>query len=218
MAFEEIFRFKKFLPEKLIAYGFESAGGAYYLRAPLLGGQFILLVKIDGGIFTDLTDAETGEKFLPFYVDSAEGAFVGEVKSAARALLQDVAENCCVAQIFKQRQTSALLAYAQSAFATPPEYLWEKFPDNAVLRRADSKKWYAAILTTDGAKFFKEGRVEVVDLRASPTQIAALTKGERYFDGYHMNKKHWYTIVLDGSVCDEELFERLAVSYALAIK
>jgi predicted DNA-binding protein (MmcQ/YjbR family) len=35
--------------------------------------------------------------------------------------------------------------------------------------------------------------------------------------GYHMNKKHWNTVVLDGSVPDDELEELVAHSYALVV-
>ncbi len=40
----------------------------------------------------------------------------------------------------------------------------------------------------------------------------------KYFPGYHMNKKHWYTICLDGSVEPVELYQRLDLSYKLAKK
>ena len=39
-----------------------------------------------------------------------------------------------------------------------------------------------------------------------------------YYPGWHMNKNSWYTIVLDGSVRDDELIRRLDESYMLAEK
>jgi len=33
--------------------------------------------------------------------------------------------------------------------------------------------------------------------------------------GYHMNKKHWNTVILDGSVPDKEIFEWIDHSYDL---
>ena len=35
--------------------------------------------------------------------------------------------------------------------------------------------------------------------------------------GYHLNKRHWVTITLDGSVPDETLFELLEDSYDLVV-
>jgi predicted DNA-binding protein (MmcQ/YjbR family) len=36
--------------------------------------------------------------------------------------------------------------------------------------------------------------------------------------GYHLNKKHWNTIVLDGSLPDEELEELIQHSYDLVVE
>lgn len=46
------------------------------------------------------------------------------------------------------------------------------------------------------------------DLRA---RYAAITPG------YHLNKRHWNTVVLDGSVPDEELLELIDHSYDLVV-
>ena len=35
--------------------------------------------------------------------------------------------------------------------------------------------------------------------------------------GYHMNKKHWNTLVSDGSVPDDDLYELIEHSYALVV-
>jgi predicted DNA-binding protein (MmcQ/YjbR family) len=47
-----------------------------------------------------------------------------------------------------------------------------------------------------------------VDLRA---RYAAITSG------YHLNKRHWNTVVLNGSVPDEELLELIDHSYELVL-
>jgi predicted DNA-binding protein (MmcQ/YjbR family) len=36
--------------------------------------------------------------------------------------------------------------------------------------------------------------------------------------GYHLNKKHWNTITLDGSVADDELDELIEHSYRLVVE
>ena len=42
--------------------------------------------------------------------------------------------------------------------------------------------------------------------------------GKKYFPAYHMNKKSWYTIKLDGTVDFDEICKRLADSYKSATK
>jgi len=36
--------------------------------------------------------------------------------------------------------------------------------------------------------------------------------------GYHMNKKHWNSVILDGSIPDHELLRMMNHSYALIVK
>ena len=79
-------------------------------------------------------------------------------------------------------------------------------PGNAVWRRKDSQKWYGTILTIAGNKVGLETSdiVEIIDLRMKKEQAEEVLARKHYYPGWHMNKKSWYTIVLDGSVSDEE--------------
>lgn len=36
--------------------------------------------------------------------------------------------------------------------------------------------------------------------------------------GYHMNKRHWNTVILDGSIPEDEVLEMIDASYALVVK
>jgi len=57
-----------------------------------------------------------------------------------------------------------------------------------------------------------------VKLKCDPSY--ALELREKYrsvIPGYHMNKKHWNTILLDGSVPDKEVFSWIDHSYDLVI-
>ena len=71
-------------------------------------------------------------------------------------------------------------------------------------------------------KWFCFVNVETFDfcnIKCAPDWIVDLQ--ERYegvTPAYHMNKKHWYTMILDGSVERRELFRRIDESYRLAVK
>jgi predicted DNA-binding protein (MmcQ/YjbR family) len=55
-----------------------------------------------------------------------------------------------------------------------------------------------------------------INLKCDPAQAVELR--ERYssvIPGYHMNKKHWNTIYVDGSVSDKEIFSWIDHSYKL---
>jgi predicted DNA-binding protein (MmcQ/YjbR family) len=57
-----------------------------------------------------------------------------------------------------------------------------------------------------------------INLKCDP--VFAIELRERYPDvraGYHMNKKHWNTVMLNGSVPDREVFSWIDHSYNLII-
>jgi predicted DNA-binding protein (MmcQ/YjbR family) len=55
-----------------------------------------------------------------------------------------------------------------------------------------------------------------VNLKCDPTLAIELReKYDSVSPGYHMNKKHWNTILLDGSIPDMELFSWIDHSYNL---
>ena len=61
-------------------------------------------------------------------------------------------------------------------------------------------------------------KIDIIDLRIDPNILPTIVDGEKYFLGYHMNKKNWFTIRLDGSVPIEEIFEWVDKSFLLAQK
>ena len=57
-----------------------------------------------------------------------------------------------------------------------------------------------------------------INLKCDP--VLAIELRERYssvIPGYHMNKKHWNTIYIDGSVPDKEVFSWIDHSYDLIL-
>jgi predicted DNA-binding protein (MmcQ/YjbR family) len=55
-----------------------------------------------------------------------------------------------------------------------------------------------------------------INLKCDP--IMAIELRERYssvIPGYHMNKKHWNTVLADGTIPDKEIFEWIDHSYNL---
>ena len=113
-----------------------------------------------------------------------------------------------------------IIEYVRKKYGDELEFLWEKFPDNAIWRRKDNKKWYGALLTVSKRKLGIDSDeiIEIIDLRMKPEDIEAKADKLKYFRGYHMNKKHWITICLDDTVSVEEIQQGIDESYTLAIK
>lgn len=207
--------------DKLNAYGFAEADGAFRYQTKLMDGQFLMEVYIkDGEVQTKLLDLDNGCEYTLHTISDAQGGFVTAVRTAYENVLLDICDKCFVDDIFKSDCAKAVMQYVSQKYDTPLEFLWKKFPDNAIYRRKDNKKWYAAILTVGRNKIGLEGsdKIEILDLRIDPTQMEATIDNKRYFPGYHMNKKNWYTICLDGSIEKDEIFKRIDVSFDLAKK
>lgn len=222
MITDNIFKRKEVNISKLIAFGFALENGEYVYRTFLLDGQFSLSVTIgpDKSLKTKLVDTATQEEYTLHLVDSACGAFVGAVRAEYEKILTKICEACFETQVFKSPYAHEVITYVRKTFGDELEYLWTKFPDNAIVRRKDNRKWYLAILTVSRRKLGldSEEPVEILDLRILPEELSGIVDGKRYFYGYHMNKKHWFTICLDGSVPIEEIYEWIDKSYSLAKK
>lgn len=58
-----------------------------------------------------------------------------------------------------------------------------------------------------------------VNLKCDPLKAELLrAQYPAVLPGYHMNKRHWNTVVLDGSLADEEIRAMIDESYALVVK
>jgi len=58
-----------------------------------------------------------------------------------------------------------------------------------------------------------------VNLKCDPERALELRdEYESIIPGYHMNKQHWNTVILDGTVPDELLGELIEHSYTLVVK
>lgn len=215
--------FAKRVPDfkKLSGFGFQEISGGYFYRTEISDGQFKMRVSVIGDeISTEVTDGETGEEYSLFLVEDAVGSFVGAVRAEYERVLSEIAGKCFLKCVFKYEYTQAVIEYVRKKYGGELEFLWEKFDDNAVWRRRDNRKWYGAVLTVARDKFGfpSKEKVEVLDLRTDPERIDETVDGKRIFYGYHMNKRHWITIILDGSVGLDEIYKLIDESYILAAK
>lgn len=218
----EAFNCISFDAQKLLAFGFVKEKTGYKYTCLLMNGQFEMRVFIAdlGEIEAAVFDVETGEEYVLVKVEEAVGAFVGQVRLEYEAVLERIAEQCGRVQVFKSDCARQIIQYVEQTYKDKLEFLWPKSPQNAIFRRADNRKWYAAVLTVQKNKIGLSGEdaVEVIDLRTPTAEIERLVDGRRYFGGYHMNKKHWITICLDNSVPVDEICRRIDESYHLAKK
>ena len=216
----KIFARKKAEEDRLHAYGFKRVADKYEYAVMICGQMRLTVTVKDGQVFTGVYDTETEEPYTLFLVEDAAGEFVGRVRAEYTRVLEDIAEKCFSTQIFACANTAAVLGYVRKRYGDEPEFLWEDTPDCAILRRGDTKKWYAVIMTVAYRKIGLDidGTTEVLNMRIDPDELDRIVDNATYFRGWHMNKKRWTTMLLDGSAPYSELVCRLDASYALAVK
>ncbi|MGR6980975.1 MmcQ/YjbR family DNA-binding protein [Testudinibacter sp. P27/CKL/0425] len=113
------------------------------------------------------------------------------------------------------RQT--LLTYISTNYAVDVEYLWKTHPNYAVFRHSNNRKWFVLIADVERHKIGLEGsgRVDLMNLKAPPELIDSLRQAKGFLPAYHMNKEHWISLLLDGSVSESEILELLDLSFQL---
>ncbi|MDR0492375.1 MAG: MmcQ/YjbR family DNA-binding protein [Nitrososphaerota archaeon] len=207
--------------KKLVPFGFTIDNGTYTYTTSIVNGQFQMIITIldDGTINTKVIDSASNEYVL-HRISEAAGPFVSTVRTDYENSLHKIAEKCFEPDIFKSKYAQKIIQYVQDTYHDELEFLWQRFPNNAVFRRKDTNKWYGALLTLSKRKIGlnSDEIIDILDLKTKPEKIEAIVDGKKYFPGYHMNKKHWYTICLDGSVPIEEIFQLIDTSYKLSAK
>mgnify|MGYP003522132853 FL=1 len=118
----------------------------------------------------------------------------------------------------KRKSANDLIGYAEQKYGDKPEYLWERFPQFAAIRKHENKKWYCLLGTVEKSKVGLKGDeiIEVANFKIVPKELPGLLKKPGYLPAYHMNKKSWVTVVLDGTVPLTEIKKLLDKSYTLA--
>lgn len=106
--------------------------------------------------------------------------------------------------------------YVKKQYGTVPEYLWKESPESAVLRHPNGK-WYAVLMQVEKSKLGLEGdtKVDIIDVKCDPDMVGLLTQTYGFLPGYHMNKKYWLTMLLDGTVSEAKILDFLDMSYDL---
>ena len=112
------------------------------------------------------------------------------------------------------RQT--VFDYIKKKYRVSPEYPWRKYDGNAVFRHTDNNKWFALVMDVDASSLGLPGgaSVDVIDLKIDDLFFRdMLIREDGILPAYHMNKMHWITVLLDGTVPDEKVYDLLDMSF-----
>ncbi|MBE6674699.1 MAG: hypothetical protein E7596_06295 [Ruminococcaceae bacterium] len=212
-----IFKNKTLNTDKLISFGFKKVGDVYEFATNIVDGQLnvALTVFSNGTLETKVTDNAFGEEYTLHLVESAFGSFVGQVREEYKLLLKEIEESCYETEYIKHSQTREILEGVYEKYKDAPEFPFEE--ETLVLRRKDNQKWYMIKMSIKPQRLGLEGEdlIEVINVKIDPEELNRVVDDNKYFRAYHMNKKMWATIVLDGRLPTSEILKRIDDSYNL---
>lgn len=201
-------------------YGFVKKENNFVYVKDILAGRFNLTIKIslNGEITTKLIDKEVNDEYILHLVEFANGEFVTSIKAEYERVLKDIQSKCFKKQVFRSFQAKNVIDYCYKKYGDCLEFLWEKVDDNAIIRRKDTRKWYAVFMLIAKNKLGLEGEeiIEVLNLKLGKEKVSNLIDNKKYFKAYHMNKNYWITILLDESKSVKEILNLVDISHSLA--
>lgn len=214
------FQDRKINYKNLLKYGFIKENDCYVFESKTHDDNFKIIVEISKNKKTSkIIDLQTNSEYILVDVKNTYGNFLGKLKEEYDEILKDITKKCTTKDIFKGKQEKEIISYVKKKYGDDLEFLWDKFPTDAVLRNKINSKWYAAVLTINENKLVAntDNLITIIDLRCHKEKINEIVDNNKIFKGYHMNKNNWITIKLDGSMPTKEICNMIDESYKISL-
>lgn len=205
---------------ELLKYGFTQENEIYSYHRKIYDEQFEMNVTVANNKMTaKLFDLSTNEEYILVDIQASTGDFVGKLREEYQNELQSIITKCTIPNVFKSKQAKEIIKYIKEKYNDNLEFLWKKFPENAVWRNKKNKKWYAILLVISERKLGLDSDkiIDILDLRYEKDKIKEIIDNDKIFAGYHMNKDSWITIRLDGSVKTKKILQLIDNSYNISL-
>lgn len=117
-------------------------------------------------------------------------------------------------------QRAEIEKYINKKYKPLQEYPWIDTPNFTTFKHTDNMKWFGLIMEIPYIKLNieKDGLVDVINLKNIPELIGGLRKRNGILPAYHMNKEHWITVLLDGTLEVKDIYELIDISFELTRK
>lgn len=211
---------KSIIDEKrLIKYGFKKNKDTYRYNKYINNNEFeIIITYKNQQISGTIIDRELNEEYTNYKIENNIGEFVNSIRNEYLNLLKDIKEKCCINKPYISNQANRISEFIKEKYNDNPEFLWDD-DNNSVFRNPINNKWYGIIMNVNKNKIDNEDKmVEIMNVKLSPDIIEKLIQKEGYYKAYHMNKKHWISILLDDTITDQKIFELIEISHSFTEK
>ena len=205
---------------KLLEYGFILKDKTYYYEKNILDNRFKIIVEISSEMISKVIDNRLDEEYLLVDVESATGNYVGTIKEEYNNILSDIINTCTKNEKYKSKQLKEVLKYIKSIYNDNPEFLWKSSPNTAAIRNKKNSKWYVVIMPVLASKIGinSNEEIEIIDIRYQKDRTDDVIDNTNIFPAWHMNKKSWITINLNGTLDNEIIYSLIDNSYELSLK
>ena len=213
----EVFQKHQICWESLLPYGFEKNKNTYRISRGMReeGMRMEVVIHEDGTLCGRVIDTEFQEEYTNFRIESALGAYASKIKEEYLAFLMDIRTHCFVRVAFYGDQANRIARIIEANYHDAPSFLWEKMPDSAVYKHPGNEKWYALIMGVEGNKVnCDEERVSILNVKLREQRVNELCTREGFVPAYHMNKAHWITLILNDTLCDDEIMGYIRESHS----
>ena len=192
---------------KLKQYGFNNL----CYKKDLFDNLYVTYEIIKDDCHIKVYDNDYKEEYLPFNIKNNIGNYVSKVKEQVEIITQDIIDKCGK----KEEIINHIFDYVKKKYNTNPRL---PFKDNTSYVLTVNDKWYALIMRIKGTSLgLNEEEIDVINLKNDPDIINDIIDNKTIFRAYHMNKKYWFTIILN-KINEKELFKYIDDSYNIVSK
>ena len=204
-----------FTKEKLLQYGFKEEAEKLIYRKEILDSSFLIeIVFVDSQLLIEVYDLEFDEIYSLYSVDSAIGETVQNIREHVEKLLSSI-----LGLADESGKISLeIIDYCNNKYGENHVNPFKKHPD--ILAFVNEKnKWYALLSDVEYNKLNKNTdittKVKILNVKYPTDKILEIIDNKNIFPAYHMNKKHWISIVLDKNIKLETIKELIDISFSL---
>lgn len=201
--------------EQLNGFGFKEEAEKLIYRKEILDSSFLIeIVFVNNQLMVEVYDIEFDEIYSLFSVDSAVGETVQNIREHVENLLSSILGLADESG----KINSEVVDYCNNKYGRNYVNPFKKHPD--ILAFVNEKnKWYALLSDVEYNKLNKNTdittKVKILNVKYPTDRILEIIDNKNIFPAYHMNKKHWISIVLDKNIKLETIKELMDMSYSL---
>lgn len=92
----------------------------------------------------------------------------------------------------------------KNIYSTSPDFPFEDDFETAVMRHADSRKWFCICMKVQKRKLVGDSAdiIDVVNVKIPIDMMGYFDASDGVYPAYHMNKLHWVSIILSDAPDD----------------